>query len=85
MSQTRTIGRNFPRHPADFVAFDAYRTRATALRGQAKRDAALLKAVSAFVLTMVGTVALVCLVLAAPMEAPNRQAAMAQTRALSIR
>ena len=42
------------RHPNGCIDFDFYRTRATALRGQAMRDAATLRLASAGAVVMAG-------------------------------
>ncbi len=84
MTQTEVTSQDIRRHHDRSIDFDSYRTRATALRGQAMRDAATLRSACAGVLTMVGALAVVFLVAAAPMRAPNGHAAVAQTGAASI-
>ncbi len=74
------------RHPNGSIDVDFYRTRAAALRGQAKRDAATAKAVCAFVLTMVSALSVaVLLVAASAAYVPDRQAAAVQSSAQQIR
>jgi hypothetical protein len=84
MTQTQATGQDIRRYPDSSIDFDFYRTRATALRGQAMRDAATLRSACAGVLTMVGALVVVFLVAAAPMLAQNGHAAVAQTSAASI-
>jgi hypothetical protein len=73
------------RHPNGCVDVDFYRTRAIALRGQAKRDAATLKAAGAIVLAMAGAFAIVILIAAVPMLAPSGHSAVALSRVAPIR
>ena len=84
MTQTQAISQDIRRHPGSFIDFDFYRARATMLRGQAMRDAFTLRSACAGFLTMVGALAVVFLVAAAPMRAPNGHAAVAQTNAAPI-
>ena len=67
VTQAPTKSQNIRRHPDGSIDVDFYRLRAAALRGAAKRDAAMLKMASAIVLTVAGGVALAVLV-AAPVE-----------------
>jgi hypothetical protein len=82
---TQEIKQDIRSHPYGAIDFDFYRTRATALRCQAKRDACTLKAACAFVLTMFGALAVALLVAAAPMRPSSGQAAMAQTNPAPVR
>jgi hypothetical protein len=84
MTQTQAISQDIRRHPGSFIDFDFYRTRATALRRQALRDATTLRSACAGVLTIVGALAVVFLVAAAPMRAPNGHVAVVQTNAAPI-
>lgn len=77
--------RTAQRHPNGSIDFDFYRGRATALRGQAKRDASTLKAACAFVLTMFGAIAVAVLIAAAPLAAPNSYAAVPQSQSTPMR
>jgi hypothetical protein len=82
---TQEIKQDVRRHPDSCIDFDFNRTRATALRDQAKRDTSTLKAAFAFVLTMLGALAVALLIAAAPIRASSGQAAMAQTNHASVR
>lgn len=83
---TQTPSEGIRRHPKGSIDLDFYRTRATALRAQAKRDAATAKAVCAFVLTMVSTLCIAVLLLtASAAHTPDRHAAVTQSKAPSIR
>ena len=84
MTQTQVISQDIRRHPDSSIDFDFYRTRAIALRRQALRDASTLRSACAGVLTIVGALAVVFLVAAAPARAPNGSAAVAQTNAAPI-
>jgi hypothetical protein len=84
MTQTQVISQDIRRHPDSSIDFDFYRTRATALRRQALRDATTLRSACAGVLTIVGALAVVFLVAAAPMRAPNGHVAVVQTNAAPI-
>ena len=78
MTQTQLIRR----HPDSSIDVDFYRTRATALRGQAKRDATTLRSASAGVLAMIGALAivfLVFLVAVAPMHAHSARPSPSST------
>jgi hypothetical protein len=72
------------RHPNGCIDVDFYRTRATALRGQAKRDAATLKAASVVVLAAAGVFAVAILVAAVPAPAPTNQSRVALSRAYQL-
>jgi hypothetical protein len=85
MTQTQAISRDIRRHHDGSIDFDFYRIRATALRGQAMRDAFTLRPARAAALTVVGALAIVFLVASAPRRAPNGHAAVAQNTAASIR
>ena len=84
MIQTQAISQNIRRRPESSIDFDFYRTRATTLRGQAMRDAFTLRSACAGFLTMVGALAVVFLVAAAPMRTPNGHVAVVQTNAAPI-
>ena len=62
MTQVPTESQDIRRHPDGSIDIDFYRTRAAALRGQAKRDGVMLKMASAIVLTVAGGLALAVLV-----------------------
>ncbi len=81
----RADSQDIRRHPGGSIAFDFYRARATALRGQAMRDAATLKAALAGTLTMTAMLVIVMLVAAAPARTPDSHAAITQPKAVQIR
>ena len=66
------------RHSHSAVDFDFYLARATALRSQAKRDAATLTVVCASALAIVGALAVAVFLAATPIHLPNGQSALAQ-------
>jgi hypothetical protein len=81
VTQAPTKGQDMRRHPNGCIDVDFYRTRATALRGQAKRDAAALRAAGAVVLAMAGVLAITVMVAAIPAPAPTSHSTAAQSRA----
>ena len=62
MTQAPPKSQDMRRHPDGSIDIDFFRTRAAALRGQAKRDGVMLKMASAIVLTVAGGLALAVLV-----------------------
>jgi hypothetical protein len=67
------------RHSHSAIDFDFYLARATALRSQAKRDAATLTVVCVSALAIVGALAVAVSFAATPIHLPNGQSALAQT------
>jgi hypothetical protein len=70
VSKAPAKSQDIRRHPDGSIDIDFYRTRAAALRGQAKRDGVMLKMASAVVLTVAGGLALAMLVAAPEQHAP---------------
>jgi len=70
VSKAPTESPDIRRHPDGSIDIDFYRTRAAALRGQAKRDGVTLKMASAGVLTVAGGLALAALAAALEQHAP---------------
>ena len=85
MTKIVTTIRTAHHHLNGSIDFDFYSGRATALRGQAKRDASTLKAACAFVLTMFGAIAVAVLIAEAPLQAPNSYAAVPQSKSTPTR
>ena len=56
MTDTTTENELVRRHGHDSIDFDFYRTRATALRGQARREGRSLRSATAGVLVMAGAI-----------------------------
>jgi hypothetical protein len=80
-----TIRQDIRQLRADSIDFDFYRTQATALRGQAMRDAATRKVALAGIVAIVGVLAVGFLAAAVNVRAANNHAALTQTRAAPIR
>ena len=78
MTQAPANSQDIRCHPKGCTDVDFYRTRATALRGQAKRDAATLKAARAVVLAIAGVLAVAILVAIAPTPAPTGPSMLAR-------
>jgi hypothetical protein len=78
VTQAPAQGENIRRHPNGCIDVDFYRTRAAALRGQAKRDGDVLKAASAVVLAIAGVIAVAILVAVVPAPAPTSQSTLAR-------
>lgn len=67
MSGHPTKTTSIRRHPGGSIDFDFYRTRATACRRQALRDAAAVKSVCAIMLSMFGALVLAVVIAGKPM------------------
>jgi hypothetical protein len=80
-----TIRQDIRQLRADSIDFDFYRTQATALRGQAMRNAATQKFALAGIVAIVGVLAVGFLAAAVNVRAANNHAALTQTRAAPIR
>jgi hypothetical protein len=78
VTQAPAKSQDIRRHPNDCIDLDFYRTRAAALRGQANRDAATLKAARAVVLAIAGVLAVAILVAIVPAPAPTGQSTLAR-------
>jgi hypothetical protein len=66
MTETKSISKPTRRNEHGSIDFDFYRTRATALRGQARRESRSLRAIAAGALVMVGAIGFALVIPSAP-------------------
>ncbi len=76
MTTVRTFQPHIRRHDAGSIDFDHYRTRATALRGQMKREVRSLKLTAVGLLVIAFTFVVVLIVVAGRTSTPDGEKAV---------